>query len=117
MLHAFDVYGEGKGLKWNPADQAAETLGVFVAVNRDTSTKAIQKKSERMDGINEGWMTVTWRNMNGTELHHSVNFDLPITCSNMFKKQHEQMMSILLQYALPTMGVCRSFPRQLIFTT
>jgi hypothetical protein len=48
-------------------------------------------------------------------LHHYVNSYLP-TSGNQFNiKTVRKILSILLNYALSAMGICRSFPRSIVF--
>jgi hypothetical protein len=39
----------------------------------------------------------------------------PLQAINLSKKQWETIMAILLNYALPAMGICRNFPRVIVF--
>jgi hypothetical protein len=39
----------------------------------------------------------------------------PLSAVNLTKKQYDDLMSPLLNYALPALGVCRTFPRALVF--
>jgi hypothetical protein len=56
----------------------------------------------------EAWLalqTTIWR-----------TFYYPLNALNMTRKQCEKIMSPVLKYALPAMGVCRTFPRDLVFS-
>jgi hypothetical protein len=54
-----------------------------------------------------------WTALNSTILR-TLHYPLPAL--NMTKKQCEKIMSILLQYALPALGFCRTFPRAIVFS-
>ncbi len=41
----------------------------------------------------------------------------PLNAVNLTKQQCEAIMSPILQYALPAMGICRNFPRALVFSS
>jgi len=47
-------------------------------------------------------------------LWRSLSYPLPAI--NLTKDQCEQLMAPALDYALPAMGICRNFPRVLVFT-
>lgn len=55
----------------------------------------------------EVWLAMT------TTVWHSLCY--PLSSINLSKHQCKQLMKPLLQYALPALGVCRTFPRDIVF--
>jgi hypothetical protein len=43
-------------------------------------------------------------------------FSYPLNATNLMKAQCEKIMSPAINYALPNMGICRNFPRSLVFS-
>jgi hypothetical protein len=111
-LHAFYIHADRKQLKHIPVSKAAETLGVHLAANSDTSAQMLHletKVREWVDKMKAGVLTrqEMWVALQST-IWRTLLYPLPAT--NLSKKQCKKIMSILLQFALPTLGICHSFP-------
>ena len=55
----------------------------------------------------EAWLAITstiWKTLS-----------YPLSATNLTKSQCEQIMSPILKYGLPAIGVCRNFPRSMVF--
>jgi hypothetical protein len=97
--------------------EAQETLGVYLAPDGNKQAqfnKMLQKVLLWADNMRTGhiakkdvWLSLTstiWRTL-----------CYPLSAVNLMKKQCDKLMSPLLNYALPALGVCRTFPRDLVF--
>jgi len=55
-----------------------------------------------------------WIALNSTIMRTLLH---PLPAIRLTKAQCESIMAPLLQYLLPALGVCRNFPRRLVFST
>jgi hypothetical protein len=55
----------------------------------------------------ETWLAIT------STIWKTLSYPLPAI--NLSKRQCENIMAPVLQYGLPALGICRSFPRKLVF--
>jgi hypothetical protein len=114
-----DINNTRKMVRRIHTNQAEETLGVWISPDGNTTTqfqKLLQKallwaEQMRTGSIrrDEAWLALQstiWR-----------TFCYPLNAVNLTTQQCEQIMSPVLQYALPAMGVCRNFPRSLVFSS
>jgi hypothetical protein len=113
-----DINETRKTVRCISTHQAEETLGVWISPNGCTKTqteKMIEKANLWADHMRTGIITKaeTWLALNSTIWR---TFSYPLNALNLSKKQCEQIMSPVLNYALPAMGVCRTFPRDLVFS-
>jgi hypothetical protein len=95
-----------------------ETLGVWISPNGETKTecqKLVEKAIIWADQMRTGVITEAeaWLALQTTIWH---TFSYPLNALNLTQKQCEQIMSPVLKYALPAMGVCGTFPRDLVFS-
>jgi hypothetical protein len=74
----------------------------------------IQKHSLRKEQMRTGVIKKndTWLALQST-IWRTLCY--PLNAVNLIKQQCEAIMSPILQYALPAMGICRNFPRALVF--
>jgi hypothetical protein len=98
---------------------AAEPLGICLAANGDTSTqfhRMLGKAKDWVDNMKHGCLS---RQEAWTALHTTIICTLmyPQPVLNLSQQQAEKIMSVLVQYALPAMGICRSFPRHQVFSS
>jgi hypothetical protein len=113
-----DINGIRKTVRRIPTYQAEETLGVWISPNGCTKTqteKMIEKANTWAAYMRTGVITKaeTWLALNSTIWR---TFCYPLNALNLSKKQCEQIMAPVINYALPAMGVCRTFPRDLVFS-
>jgi hypothetical protein len=98
---------------------AEETLGVWITLDGNTKTqyeklleKAILWAEQMRTGVikkDETWLAIQstiWRTL-----------CYPLNAVNLTKQQCKAIMTPILQYALPAMGMCRNFPRALVFSS
>jgi hypothetical protein len=117
-LYMNDIRNVRKAVRRISTNDAEETLGVWIAPNGDTRVqceKLVEKSRIWADHMrtgsirkDEAWLamqTTIWR-----------TFCYPLNAVNLTKAQCEAIMSPVLHYALPAMGVCRNFPRAMVFS-
>jgi hypothetical protein len=112
-----DIHGTHKVVTRYEHWEAQETLGVFLAPDGNLSSqfeKMLTKVQQWADEMRTGnisrsevWLALT------TTIWRTLCYSL--SAINLSKEQCEKLMSPLLHYALPTLGVCRTFPRAIIF--
>jgi hypothetical protein len=107
-----------KTIKCLEAHEAYETLGVFLAP--DGNSQAQFKNMRKVvvswvDGLRTGKISKdkVWLALQSTILR---TLYYPLPALHLTKAQCEAIMSPLLQYCLPTLGICRNFPRLLVFS-
>jgi hypothetical protein len=114
-----DIHNIRKPVRRIETFQAEETLGVWISPDGNTKTqfqKMIEKATLWVDQMRSGiirkeeaWLALTstiWRTL-----------CYPLNATNLSLAQCEAIMSPVLRYALPAMGVCRTFPRALVFSS
>jgi hypothetical protein len=112
-----DIGGTNRLVKRYKVWEAQETLGVHLAPDGNTQAqfdkmynKVIQWADKMQTGRipkTEAWLAVMstiWRTLY-----------YPLPAINLTKKQCDKLMAPLLNYLLPALGVCRTFPRSLVF--
>ncbi len=115
-LKVKDIQGNIKQLKRLEAHEAATTLGVDITAdgNSDSQYKKMKEASIKWaDQIRTGKLK-----------RHEVRLALdstlwrtlayPLPCTTLTKKQCDDIMAPALSQALPAMGVCRFFPRNVV---
>lgn len=118
-LYMNDINEVRHAVRRIPTTDAEETLGVWIAPNGDTTVqceKLVEKSKiwayHMRTGVirkDEAWLAMQstiWR-----------TFCYPLNAVNLSKKQSEAIMSPVLHYALPAMGICRNFPRAVVFSS
>lgn len=113
-----DIHEVRKAVRRIPPHHAKETLGVWIAPNGNTTTqckKMIEKAQLWADHMRTGVIRKgeTWLALQSTIWW---SFCYPLNALNLTKQQCEQIMAPVINYALPAMGVCRNFPRDLVFS-
>lgn len=93
------------------ADQAYETLGVYLAPNGNSTAqfaKLLSLSTKWADAMrtghiskNEAWLAVI------TTIWCSLSY--PLAALRLTKPQWEEIMAPILRYCLPAMGICRNF--------
>jgi hypothetical protein len=114
-----DIHNIRKPVRQIETCQAEETLGVWISLDGNTKTqfqKMLEKATLWVDQMHSGiirkeeaWLALTstiWRTL-----------CYPLNATNLSIAQCEAIMSPVLRYALPAMGVCRTFPRALVFSS
>jgi hypothetical protein len=112
-----DINGIRKELQRLEPSQAETTLGVDLALDGNTLQQArkmidtAQKWADNMRtgriSRDEAWLAITstiWRTL-----------AYPLPSLNLTKPQCEDIMAPILRYGLPAMGICRTFPRKMVF--
>jgi hypothetical protein len=118
-LHMNDINDVRRVVRRIPTNHAEETLGVWIAPDGNTNTqvkklldKALQWADQMRTGVirkDETWLA----------LHSTIwrTLSYPLNAVNITKAHWEKIMSPIINFALPTMGVCRNFPRDLVFSS
>jgi hypothetical protein len=112
-----DILGEQKLLQRHEVSTAKETLGIHLAPNGSTVSQEEKMKSmvdTWVDQMRRGKLSKTdvWTALQST-IWRTISYPLPAL--NLSKKQCKDIMRPLLLYCLPSLGICRNFPRALIF--
>ncbi len=99
--------------------EAQETLGVFIAPDGNTT-----KQHQKMQKLAVHWADCmrtgriskddAWLSFQST-IWKTLSY--PLSALNLSRKECDQIMAPILQYLLPAIGVCRNFPRHLIYTS
>jgi hypothetical protein len=112
-----DIHGQRQEIRQFEASHAETTLGVDIVPDGNCNqqfkkTKATANKWA--DGMRTGkispskvWLAIT------STIWRTLSYPLPAT--NLTKQQCEAIMYPILLYSLPAMGICRYFPRKLVF--
>jgi len=98
-------------------DEAEETLGIFIAPDgnrRRQVEKMITQGKEWVGNMKVGrlsrsevwiaWQSTIWRTL-----------VYPLPALNLTQQECSAIMAPILQFLLPTLGICWSFPRAIIF--
>jgi len=118
-LQVNDIHDNRKLIKRLEPHQAYETLGVFLAPDGNLEAQA-EKMGKAVkiwvDGLRTGRISKdeTWLALQSTILR-TLSYPLPAT--RFSKIQCEAIMAPLLRYCLPALGICRNFPRKLVYST
>jgi hypothetical protein len=117
-IYINDINGQRKELRRCQTNDAQETLGVYLAP--DGNAKQQQLKMEKLatswaDSMRTGQIPKddTWLALQST-IWKSLSYPLPAL--NMSIEACESIMRPVLHYLLPALGVCRNFPRALVYT-
>ncbi len=118
-IYINDINGNRKELRRCQVDDAQETLGVFLAPDGNTrqqQCKMLALATEWADCMRTGMIPKddAWLAFHST-IWKSLTYLLPAL--NLSKADCEQIMRPILQYLLPAIGVCRNFPRSLVYTS
>jgi hypothetical protein len=104
--------------RMNPHD-AEETLGVWIAPDGNTEIqckKLLEKAIMWADQMRTGLIRreETWLALQST-IWQTLCY--PLNAMNLSMQQCNAIMSPILNYALPAMGICRNFPRALVHSS
>jgi len=112
-----DLQGNRCLIRRHEVWEAQETLGIHLAPDGNVNLQAEKLKKlaiERADNMRTGHFTRSeaWLAVTSTIMRtHSY----PLAALNLTKSQCEDIMRPILYYALPAMGFCRTFPRDIVF--
>jgi hypothetical protein len=112
-----DITGILRPVKRYEVWEAQETLGVYLAPDGNTAAqfdKMLDKAVKWADNMRTGRISKNevWLAFSST-IWRTLCYPLPAL--NLTKKQCELIMTPLLKYLLPALGICRTFPRDLVF--
>jgi hypothetical protein len=118
-LYMNDVSEVRKAVRRIPTQHAEETLGIWIAPDGNTNTqckKMIEQAQLWADHMHTGVIRKdeTWLALQST-IWRSLCYQL--NAVNLAKNQCKKIMSPVLNYALPAMGICRNFPRDVVFSS
>jgi len=116
-LQVNDISNCRKLIKRLEANEAYETVRVFLAPDGNSNAQFEKMKKAVIswtDGLQTGKISrdEVWLALQSTILR-TLYYPLPTLC--LTKAQCEAIMSPLLQYCLPALGICRNFPHLLVF--
>jgi hypothetical protein len=111
--------GVSKNLRRCETHDAQETLGIFLAPDGNTFQQQEKMKEASLKWADcmrtgrisrdDAWLafySTVWK----TLLY-------PLPALNLTREECEQIMSHTVQYLLPAMGICRNFPRTLVYNS
>jgi hypothetical protein len=112
-----DINGVLRPVKRYKVWEAQETLGIYLAPDGNTKAqfnKMLQKVIQWSDHMRTGRISKreTWLAFIST-IWQTLCYPLPAI--NLTRKQCDKLMAPLLSYVLPALGICRNFPRNLVF--
>jgi hypothetical protein len=113
-----DIDGVRKAVRRISPHHAEETLGVWIAPDGNTETQCMKLREKAnlwADHMHTGVIkkSKTWLALNSTIWR---TFSYSLNATNLTKTQCEHIMSPVINYALPAMGICRNFPRALVYS-
>lgn len=116
-LQVNDISDSRKTIKRLEAHEAYETLGVFLAPDGNSQAqfeKMRKAVASWVDGLRTGIISKdeVWLALQSTILR---TLYYPLPALRLTKAQCKAIMSPPLQYCLPALGICRNFPRLLVF--
>jgi len=97
--------------------EAKETLGILLTPSGSMEGEYNKLKELAIDWVQK----VKQEKLTRTELWVALQSTIwrtlsyPLPAINLSKTQWKKIMCILLSYALPAMGICRTFPRAIVF--
>jgi hypothetical protein len=114
-----DIADNRKVVKRLEPHQAYETLGVFLAPDGNLNEQIHKMMKATMswaDGLRTGTISKNevWMALQST-IMRTLSYPLPAL--RFTRSQCEAIMAPILQYCLPALGICRNFPRKLVFST
>jgi hypothetical protein len=117
-LYVNDISNNRKVITRLEPHQAYETLGVYLAPLGNLEQQFIKMKSaatQWADNLRTGNIgrSEVWIALQSTILRTLM---YPFPALRMTKQQLEHIMAPILRYCLPALGICRNFPRQLVFS-
>jgi hypothetical protein len=114
-----DIKGVRKELQRYEVHNAQETLGVFLAPDGN-----LMKQIEKMKNAAIKWADCmrsgrishddAWLSFYST-IWKTLLYPLPAL--NLNKETYNKIMTPILNYLLPAMGICRNFPRTLVYSS
>jgi hypothetical protein len=112
-----DINGVLRPVKRYEVWEAQETLGIYLAPDGNTKAqfnKMLQTVIQWSDNMRTGRISKreTWLAFIST-IWRTLCYPLPAI--NFTRKQCDKLMAPLLSYVLPALGICRNFPRNLVF--
>jgi len=118
-LKVNDIEGNRKIISRLEPHQAYETLGVYLAPDGNSMqqvAKLTLAVKTWMDNLRTGVLTRSdvWLALHSTILR---TLSYPLPALRLSRVQWDEILSPLLRYCLPAMGVCRNFPRALVFSS
>jgi hypothetical protein len=118
-LYVNDIHNNRKVIKCLEPNQAYETLGVFLAPDGNLDEqfqKMLNAATKWADNLRTGAISKNdvWLAIHSTILRTLM---YPLPAIRLSKAQWETIMSPILQYCLPALGICRNFPRKLVHST
>jgi len=118
QLQVNDISDHRKTIKRLETHEAYETLGVFLAPDGNSHAqfeKMCKAVVTWVDSLRTGNISrdEVWLALQSTILR-TLNYPLPAL--RLTNTQCEAIMAPLLQYCLPALGICRNFPRLLVFS-
>jgi hypothetical protein len=118
-LYVNDISSNRKTITRLESYQAYETLGVYLAPdgNLEEQFKKMEKAATQWaDNLRTGsigWNEV-WIALQSTILRTLM---YPLPALRLSKEQLDRILAPILRYCLPALGICRNFPRHLVFST
>jgi hypothetical protein len=112
-----NIDGELETLKQNEVDFAEETLGIHMAPDGNRK----QQVSKMMNMARDWVALMREGNLSRSEMWMAVQSTLwrtliyPLPAINLMKKECEAIMAPIIEYILPALGICRNFPRSIVF--
>jgi hypothetical protein len=112
-----DISGERKLLKRLEPHEAANTLGVDIAADGNNMSQFKKMKEASLKWADQ----IRTGRLKHAEVHLALHSTLwktlsyPLSCTTLTKKQCEDIMAPALFQALPAMGICRYFPRSVVY--
>jgi hypothetical protein len=116
-LSVNDISGEHKVIRRVEVDTAEETLGIFLAPSGSMDGEIEKLKRKVADWIQQLSSSKLTRPEMWTAAQTTIwrTLAYPLPAINLSRQQWEKILSPLLKFVLPNIGICRSFPQFLVF--
>ncbi len=116
-LTSKDIEGNRQTLRRVEVDQAEETLGIYLAPSGSKEgqiSKLLGKVQQWNEHISDGRLTKLeiWSAVQSTILR---TLAYPLPALHLSRKEWDSILSPLMGTVLPRLGICRTFPRAMVF--
>lgn len=114
-MYVKELQGVSKKIKRCEVWDAQETLGIYIAPDGNTTQQVSKMKELATNWADQMRTGCIAREEVWLALNSTIMRTLYYPALNLTKSQCKDIMRPLLFYGLPAMGICRNFPRDLVF--
>ncbi len=116
-IYVNDIQGNRKLLRQFETSHAEVTLGVALAPDGNVEQQTTNTKTSAIkwaDAMQAGSISKHDARLSfSSTIWHTLTY--PVNATNLSENQCDSIMTIILQYLLPAIGICRRFPRAMVY--